>query len=334
MHILFIGGTRFAGYFAAQHALARGHRVTLFNRGKSGAPLGVFPGVEQVTGDRETADIERLRGRVFDAVIDMAGYFPRSVRALAGLLSGHVGRYLFVSTISVYAQPIQLPFDESHALEVLADPDVTEIGPHYGGLKALCERAVTETFGAAAIIARPGLIVGPRDPTHRFDYWVERVARGGEVLAPDSPDARVQFIDARDLGEWLVRLVEREPTGAGAADVYNAVCAPLTLGAFLDACAAASGSDATFTWVPESWLLAQGVQPWADLPLWVGSADAAFTRAANQRAIAAGLTFRTLENTVRDTLAWVRANRDVFERRRGALSREREGRLLADYRNI
>ena len=324
MHLLFIGGTRFSGFFASQNALERGHSVTLFHRGKSGTTL---PGAETITGDRETDDIEQLRGRSFDAVIDMTGYLPGSVGKMAELLKGRVGRYLFVSSISVYASPAQPPVDETHPLEILPDPTVTEVtGATYGGLKVLCEQAVNEVYADAATMVRPGLIVGPRDPSNRFDYWVERIADGGEVLTPDSPDFLTQHIDARDLGEWMIRLVE-----TGTSGTFNAVTAPLRFGELLDACKAVSGSDAAFTFAPEEFLRAQGVQPWSDLPLWTGAADAGLAQCSPARAIAAGLTFRPLTATVRDTLAWVNANRDEFEKRRKALTRDRERELLAAY---
>ena len=325
MQLLFIGGTRFSGYFASRNAVERGHTVTLFHRGKAGTTI---PDADNILGDRETADIEQLRGRSFDAVIDMTGYLPGSVRKTAELLKGNVGRYLFVSSISVYASPPTPPIDEDSPLEVLPDPTVTEVtGATYGGLKVLCEQAVKEMFGdAATTIVRPGLIVGPRDPSHRFDYWVERIAGGGEVLAPDSPDFLTQIIDARDLGEWMIRLME-----TGTAETFNAVTTPFPFGELLDACKSVSGSEATLNYAPEAFLLAQGVKPWSEMPLWTGSADAGLSQCANTRAVAAGLTFRPLATTVRDTLDWINANRDEFEKRRKALPRDRERELLAAY---
>lgn len=324
MHILFIGGTRFSGYFAALNALERGHQVTLFNRGR----VGTIPGTEAIIGDRETDDIEQLRGQTFDAVIDMAGYLPGSVRRTAELLKGNIARYLYISSVSVYSSPAQQPLNEDHPLEQLSDPTVTEVTPKtYGGLKVLCEGAVNAVYGHAATIVRPGVIVGPRDPTNRFDYWVDRVAGGGEVLAPDSPEVWTQFIDARDLAEWLIHLLE-----TGTAGTLNAVTRSLHFGELLDTCKSVSGSDATFTYLPEAFLLEQGVQPWSDLPLWLPAADADFVHSSNQRALAAGLTFRPLATTVRDTLDWVNANRDEFDKRRKALTPDRERALLAAYR--
>jgi 2'-hydroxyisoflavone reductase len=329
MRLLFIGGTRFSGYFASTSAVERGHSVTLFSRGKAAT---VIPGAETITGDRETDDIEQLRGLPFDAVIDMTGYRPGSVRKTAELLKGTVGQYIFVSSISAYASPLTAPVDESHPLATLPDPTVTEItGETYGGLKVLCEQAVQAVFGegvtgGGATIVRPGLIVGPRDPSNRFDYWVERIADGGEVLAPESPDFLAQFIDARDLGEWLVRLAE-----TGTIGTFNAVNPPFPFGALLATCKTVSGSDAEFTFVPEEFLTAQSVSPWSDLPIWTGAADSALSNCDNQRAIAAGLTFRPLATTVSDTLAWINDNRELFEKRRAALSRDREREVLTAY---
>ncbi len=328
MKILVIGGTRFSGYFAVEHALASGHEVTLFNRGKSDPEA--FPTAEKIIGDRD-ADVEKLRGRTWDAVIDMAGYVPRVVRKSTELLAD-VGRYLFVSTISVYADGIASGADEDAVLSGLSDPTTEEVsGENYGGLKVLCENVVTQTFGARATIVRPCVIVGPRDPTNRFDYWVERIAAGGEVLAPMRPSYPMEYIDARDLGEWMIRLLESDTAG-----VFNALGPanpPLTLGAFFDACNAESGGDARFTWLNETFLLEQKISPWAELPFWATEADKAHCEMRNDRAIAAGLTFRPLATTIQDTLTWVRANPQIVNARRTAITRERETEALQAWHN-
>ncbi len=326
MKILFLGGTRFMGYFAAKYALARGHEVTLFNRGKS-AP-DAFPQAEQIVGDRD-ADIKRLRGRQWDAVIDTSGYVPRIVHKSAEVLADAVSQYLFVSSISAYAEPFTPGQDETAPLEVLADPTTEDVSAHYGGLKALCERIVQDAQGKRTLIVRPDVFVGPRDHTGRFDYWVRRVAKGGEMLAPASPDLPLQFIDARDLGEWMIRLVETQTTG-----IFNAVGPkqPLTWGEFLDTCKSVSGSDVYFTWVAEKFLLDHNVAPWQDLPLWLPEESKAGHMISNRRAIAADLTYRPLTETVTDTLNWL--NEDMpaaLERQRNALSGEREQALLQEW---
>ncbi len=325
MHILIIGGTGFSGYFAAETALAQGHTLTLFNRGRRDREA--FPQAEHLTGDRTTDDIEQLRGRTFDAVIDMVGYLPKQVKRSVDLLKGSVGRYLLISSCSVYTEPYTPGRAEDGPIALHGDPEAEEVtGENYGPLKVLCEQAVQDGLGNRALIVRPGLIVGPRDPTNRFDYWVERVAAGGEVLAPSSPTYPVQFVDARDLGVWLVKAL-----GANLSGVYNAICPPLNLGDLLESCRRVSGSDATFTYVGEAFLTAQGITPWSDLPLWLPSDQAGFMQVDGSKAAAAGLNYRAVDDTVRGTLNWVNANRAIFEQRRTALSREREEQLRAAW---
>ena len=324
MDILVIGGTRFVGRHFVEEALERGHRLTLFNRGNSSE---LFPGLEQLRGDRN-ADLSALATRRWDAVVDTCGYTPRPVRRSAEALANAVGRYLFISTVSVYAD-VREPFrDEDAPLAELADESTEEVtGESYGPLKVLCERAVREVFPDAHLIVRPGLVVGPHDPTDRFSYWPERMAAGGEVLAPEGPGVPVQFIDARDLAAFALRLLEQDASG-----VFNVVSSPdaLTLGAVLSAAQLASGADAQVTWASAEFLLAEGVAPFTDLPLWIPGPEQNLSRLANARALAAGLALRPLEATVRDTLRWLR---EAPEReRRAGLSREREGELLARWR--
>jgi uncharacterized protein YbjT (DUF2867 family) len=214
MKVLVIGGTRFLGRHLVEALLARHHEITLFNRGRT-AP-GLFADVEEIHGDREL-DLERLAGRRWDAVIDTCGYLPRVVRAACEALHGAVERYVFVSSISVYARFDAAQLDEDAPLAALDDPLVEDVAAHYGALKAACEREVQAAFGANALLVRPGLIVGPFDPTGRFTYWPQRLAAGGEILAPGQPGDPVQFIDVRDLAEWIVRALTRGPGGA-----YNA----------------------------------------------------------------------------------------------------------------
>ncbi len=325
MKLLILGGTVFLGRHLVEAALARGHEVTLFNRGQHNPDL--FPNVEKLRGNRD-GDWEALQGREWDAVIDTSGYVPRVVRASAALLADAVKHYTFISSLSVYADFSVVGIDESAPVGKLQDETVEEVtGETYGPLKALCEQAAEQAMPGRVLNIRPGLIVGPYDPTDRFTYWVHRVARGGEVLAPGRPEYLVQFIDARDLAEWNVRMVEAEQTG-----VYNATGLdyPLTMGQLLEECKTVSGSDAQFTWVDEQFLLDAKVQPWMELPLWIPESDpnsAGFSAFDCGKAIADGLTFRPLAETIRDTLAWD-ATRPADVERRAGLKRERETELL------
>jgi 2'-hydroxyisoflavone reductase len=315
--MLVLGGTKFLGRAAVEAALARGHEVTLFNRGLTNAEL--FPEAEKLHGDR-SGDLAVLRGGEWDAVLDPSGFVPGLVRASAELLSAAAGHYLFVSSISVYAS-LAGPNDEDSPLAEGEMPDdrLLEDYSNYGPLKALCEAAVAAAFGERHAIVRPGLIVGAHDPTGRFTYWPHRVARGGDVLAPAPPERIVQFVDVRDVGPWLVDLSER-----GAAGAYNATHPGRTWGEVLDTCREVTGSDATFTWVPDSFLAEREVGEWMELPMWIHSADEAGIHAADvSRAQAAGLTFRPLEETVRDTLELAQPTDDA------GLKPEREAELLA-----
>ena len=322
--ILIIGGTRFMGYFATAFALERGHTVTLFNRGLSNPDA--FPAAETLRGDRDT-DVDLLRGRRWDAVIDTSGYVPRIVRKSTELLKDVVERYVFVSSISVYTDITAPGGDESLPVRTLTDPTVEEItGETYGGLKVLCEQVVENTLPGRALIVRPGLIVGPRDPTDRFDYWVRRVAQGGEVLVPGTPDYPVQGIDARDLGEWIVRMVEGQGTGT-----YNAVGPSQKMITLLDTTKQVSGSDARYTWVDEKFLLEHNVSPWENLPLWAKEEGKAYSLVSAARAVAAGLTFRPLEETVRGSLDWQNAHPELVKARSGPITPEREQSLLREW---
>ena len=324
MKILILGGTRFLGRAIVDAALAAGHTLTLFNRGQSGP--GLFPSVEALRGDR-TADLSALAGRSWDAVVDPSGYFPRVVGASADALRDHVGQYVFISSISVYAKPSASGEDDP--VGTTEDPTVETItGGTYGPLKALCEQAAAARFSGRALIVRPGLIVGPHDPTDRFSYWPWRIAQGGVVLAPGRPDRGVQVIDARNLAEWTLRMIETRATG-----VFNATspAGAITLGGLLDTSRRVSGSAAQVTWAEEGWLLGQGVAAWSDMPVWVPEFDpetAGFFDVPVARAVAAGLAFRPLEATIRDTLAWL-ATRPADHAWRAGLTRAREAELLA-----
>jgi 2'-hydroxyisoflavone reductase len=301
----------------------------MFNRGRTNQHL--YPQVERLQGDRD-GNLDALRGRQWDVVIDTCGYVPRVVRQSAELLADAVARYVFISTISVYADPLVGGADEDAPLASLADSTVEEItGESYGGLKVLCERAVQDIYAERALIIRPGLIVGPHDPTHRFTYWVTRTAQGGQVLAPDDRSAPVQVIDVRDLAEWTMRMAQ---DGGG---VYNATgpAAPLTLGETLETCKQVAqehtGTAAEFVWAAPQFLLDQGVAPWSDIPLWVAGDDA-LNQVSIARALAQGMALRPLAVTIADTLAWALGEQPV-EAPRAGLSSERETQLLNEWLN-
>ena len=293
-----LGGPRFLGRALIESALDRGHEVTTFNRGQTNAEL--FPEVEKLHGDRD-GDLEGLRGRSWDAVVDTSGYVPGQVRASAELLADASGRYAFVSSISAYAD-YREPRHEDDPVEELGDlPGDRLLADYsnYGALKALCEREVQALFADRAVVVRPGLIVGPHDPTDRFTYWPRRVGRGGPVLAPAPPEQPVQVIDVRDLAGWMLRLLEREGEG-----VFNATSPPgaLSFGSMLEACGARE-----VVWVDESFLLEQGVEGWSDVPCWIPSTledHRCFQQVDVSRAVAAGLTFRPLSETARDVPDW------------------------------
>jgi nucleoside-diphosphate-sugar epimerase len=329
VRLLVLGGTVFLGRAVVESALAGGHEVTLFTRGRTNP--GLFPDAERLRGDRD-GDLRALEGRTWEAVVDTCGFVPRIVRQSAELLEAAVERYVFVSSVSAYAD-LSSPPDESAPLAQLEDADSEEVMRDYGGLKAACERVVEDVFGDRATIVRPGLIVGPHDPTGRFTYWPRRVAGGGAVLAPGPPEAPVQIIDVRDLGDWLVALAKRGPGGA-----FNAIgpSEPLTFGEMLEACRAATGSGAKLVWVDGERLVEAGVEPWSDLPLWLpGDEHAGMLRTPVARAVAAGLRFRPLAVTIVDTLAWDAEvggeppRQEDGRYKAQTISRERESELLA-----
>jgi len=333
MKVLILGGTKFLGRHLAEVALARGHEVTLFNRGKSNP--GLFKEVEQLRGDRD-GGLGALAGRRWDAVVDTSGYVPRVVRASAEALKEAVDTYVFISSQSVY-RDFAGDVNEDAPVGTLEDESVEEItGETYGPLKALCERAAEEAMPGRVMSVRAGLIVGPYDPTVRFSYWTARAARGGEVLAPGDPERPVQFIDARDLAAWV--LVSAEARRAG---VFNAAGPDyrLTFGRFLEVCGEVGGGGARFTWVDEKFLLDRGVDPWGELPLWLDSANESFRNffaADVQRALAAGLTFRPVAETARDTLEWQQSGeapplKDGVRMPDATLKPERERELLAEW---
>jgi 2'-hydroxyisoflavone reductase len=297
MRILVLGGTRFAGRAVVEAALGRGDVVTLFNRGITNREL--FPGAETVTGDR-TEDLDPLGQREFDAVIDVACYDPRVARLSAEALRMRTDRYVFVSTVSVYADQSTTEAQLEDAPLAELKPDVADPLENYGANKALCEQVVREVYGSRALIGRPGLISGPHDPTDRFPYWPRRIARGGRVLVPGDAGDLTQVIDVRDLAAFLLDGLHRERNG-----VYNLTGAPRPFGIFLDLCRTATYSDAELAWVPSEQLIAAGVDPDEGIPLWIAEPGyEAFNDVDSSRGVAAGLSCRSLTETIRDTLAW------------------------------
>jgi nucleoside-diphosphate-sugar epimerase len=334
MRLLVLGGTLFLGRHIVEAAQARGHELTLFNRGRTDPQP--ITGVEQIHGDREH-DLPRLAGRSWDAVIDTSGYLPRVVGASAQALAETVDRYVFVSSISAYGTFGEPGLDECAPTAPDPPPGTEDVLAHYAELKAACERRVEEVLPGRALVVRPGLIVGPHDPTERFTYWVTRLAAGGHVLAPRAADQPVQLIDARDLAGWIVRMAE-----AGTTGNYNATgpATPLTFGQMLERIRGTTGGHAELVWIDEDRLAEAGVEPWDELPLWLDLDRQpdfrGFLAVDIGRATDAGLSFRPLEETVADTLAWVRERPAGPSRREGSplpppagLSPEREAELLA-----
>jgi 2'-hydroxyisoflavone reductase len=327
VEILFLGGTNFLGRHAAGIALERGHEVTLFHRG-SGTE-DPYPEAEHLHGDRD-GGLDLLRGRRWDAVVDTSGYVPRVVGQSVELLSGAVEHYTFVSTCSVYSDLGSGRVAEDGKLHE-PPSDSEDVMEHYGGLKVGCERVVEERFPDRSFVPRPGLIVGPYDPTDRFTYWVRRIADGGRVLAPGSAHAEVELIDVRDLATWMIDMTESQRTG-----IYNAIGPDraLTMGEMLETIGEAADSDAEIVWVDERFLLERGVQPWTELPVWLPSSDpeaGGFSTFDASKAIAAGLTFRPLIETVRDTLEWHRGVMNGHPAREGTISTAREATLLTEW---
>jgi len=316
--MLVLGGTRFLGRHAVEIALARGHDVTLFNRGSR---PDLFPEVEQLRGDRD-GGLDALRGRAFDAVLDPSGYVPRIVAQTIDAL-GDVGHYTFVSTVSVYAD-LSTPPTEASPVAELAEP-TEEWQTAYGELKADCEDVVRARF-PDAFVPRPGLIVGPWDPTGRFTYWPKRLDESGRVLVPLPRDAAAQVIDVRDLAGWLVRAAED-----GLGGTFNAVDRATTRETLVETCRRVAGTDAELVWVEPGFLADSGVEEWMELPLWLHDPKyAGMDKIDPAAAFAAGLETRPLEETVRDTLEWVRSG-DAPADAPAGLDRAKEQRLLDEW---
>jgi 2'-hydroxyisoflavone reductase len=334
LRILILGGTGFTGPYQVRYALSRGHKVTTFNRGKTHP--GELPSeVEQLIGDRN-GKLDALKGRKWDVAIDNPTTLPAWVRGAAEILKGNVARYVLISTISVYADTSK-GVDETAPLAKYegADPyketlEAMKASGYktYGPLKALSEKEAEKWFPGKTLIIRPGLIVGPRDETDRFTYWPVRIGRGGEVLAPGNPGDPVQFIDARDLAEWTIRMAENRHTG-----IYNATgpSKPLGIGDMFDEIKSALNSNAEFSWVPANFLAQQKVEAWSDMPVWAGY-ELGLARTKINHALADGLTFRPLAETARDTRAWLKSqSQDRQSKLRAGLTPEREAEVLAAW---
>ncbi len=327
MKILIIGGTRFVGRHIVNTVRARGHEIVIFNRGKTNPVL--FRRLVNIRGDRET-DLHLLTER-WDAVVDTCGYLPRLVRLSAEALKERVGQYVFISSVAAYANFQKIGIKENAALGTLKDANVEELNDAtYGPLKALCEKAVQDVYGPRSLILRPGVIVGPHDPTDRFAYWLTRIARGGDVLTPDGPGALTQFIDARDLAEFAVRLIEMNVSGA-----FNVVNRPIQLANVFEACKKISQSDAKFHWASREFLEAHNVVPGKDLPLWTfeGIENAGIAQVNSSKAEQAGLLFTSLEETVKAVYDW-EFDRVVEQNLKLGLSLEREKELLKELAHV
>jgi 2'-hydroxyisoflavone reductase len=333
--VLILGGTGFIGPHFVDVLAAGGHKITLFNRGKRDAEAK--PGVEQLLGDRND-DLKSLEGRDWDVVIDNSGYTPKQVELSTGLLRGHAGHYIFISSIAVYDHFRDPPIDEDHPLAPIGNMPTDQLtGENYGALKVLCEAVVEKSFGRNANVIRPTYICGPGDHTDRFTYWPFRVSQGGEMLAPGTPDDPIQFIDVRDLADFVRICVEKKVTGR-----YN-LCTPprwATMGKLLETSRRVSGADTKLTWASAEFLLAQKViEPdgWAskEIPIWSppSGPNPGVALVSPKRAEARGLQFRSMETTVRDTLAWQKQRPAEKQKLRSGLTPEQEAALLKALKN-
>jgi 2'-hydroxyisoflavone reductase len=332
--ILILGGTAFLGPHIVERALARGHSVTLFNRGKTRPEL--FPNVEKLRGDRD-GQLDALKDRKWDVCVDTSGYVPRIVKLSAELLAPNIKQYIFISSVSVYADGAPVGADENAKLETIADPTSEDIKgnnfKNYGALKALSEKAAEAAMPGRVANIRPGLIVGPGDPTGRFTHWPTRLAEGGEVLCPGDGTTPVQWVDSRDLGNWIVHLIEQNTTGT-----MNALGPErrVTMKEVIDACNAAGGNKGTPVWVDAKFLEKNEVGPWSEMPMWIPNEGdyVGFGTTSNARAVKAGLTFRPLLDTAKDTLAWLETLPPELKQkfRSSGIKREKEDKILAAWK--
>jgi 2'-hydroxyisoflavone reductase len=338
LNMLILGGTSILGPHIVQQAVARGHSMTLFNRGKTRPEL--FPDLEKLRGDRDTHDLAALEGREFDVIIDTSAYVPSHVEATAGMFADCARQYVLLSSISALADHSS-PADEDSPVAEISDERCAELRTirealaEYGAMKARCEVAAEAAMPGKALKIRPGLISGPGDFSDRFGYWAVRVADGGEILAPGDGLDPVQYIDVRDLAEWILRCVEQQVNG-----LYSAITPPgrFTFAELLYGMKASVVTDANFTWVHEDFLEENGVQGWTHMPVWMPRSEeevAGFHLVSSDRAVAAGLAYRPLAETARDTVSWYREKRpaDYEFGRRAGVSRAREAELLAAWTN-
>lgn len=304
LKILFLGGTGFLGPHTVNYALARGHQVTLFNRGKTNTDL--FPHLNKIQGNRDPqidGGLRNLAKGEWDAVIDTSSLVPRIVEASAKLLADRVKHYLFISTLCVYQNWAARDLENSEQRALIPfDPKIGEdVSKHYCELKAYSENAANLALPSRVTNIRPGFIVGPRDTKNRFYYWPTRIQRGGDVIALGKPDDLTQFIDVRDLAQFIVLCLEKKLIGD-----YNLVAPQIQFDHFLNTCNEVSGNNAKLHWMPEDFLEQHDILPWRDLPMWADSnaADAGMVSWSSQKALNAGLTIRPLEETIADTLNW------------------------------
>lgn len=325
LRLLILGGTGFLGPHLVEIARARGHTLTLFNRGRTRAEL--FPDIEKLRGDRK-GDLRSLEGRSWDAVIDNTGYLPKWVKLSAELLAPRVQQYLFVSSVSVYPDDVAPNADERTATQKLTEPDTEEVLKHYGALKAACERTVEAALVGRATNVRPGLIVGPGDLSDRYTYWVVRMQRGGEVLAPSGPDNPVQVIDVRDLTAWMIHCLEERVVG-----VFNATGPKETLGGMLASCRRAGGGDAKVIYAGAAFLKEQKVGHWDDLKDWQSEEGPGLWQIDSSKAVKAGLRHRSGDATASDTWKWWSAlPEERRQRLRAGLTPEREKEVLSAWK--
>ena len=323
LKVLILGGTSFLGPYLIEELQEHGHEVTVFNRGTQNSSLSST--VEKLQGNRD-GDLKALEGRRWDAIIDTSGHLPRVVEASSKILAEATHHYTFISTIGVYENFSKLDMDEDYPLAKLSDETSEEITEKtYGALKACCEDVICRYFPNRSLIIRPGLIVGPLDPTDRFAYWPIRVMEGGKILAPGKPTQNLQFIDVRDLAKWIVLMIERQAIG-----IYNATgpAIPITFGQLIEKCQEFSKNNAAIQWVDEDFLIENEVQDWSEVPLWLSYKRnmPGFLNINVQKAIHAGLTLRPLSETISSVLSWDSSRENI--KRQAGLDREKEKDLL------